>query len=558
MICYLYPEPVYFFFASGLPDLLYYSHIPASILALVVGFFVFFNARHVLLNKLLLLLCISFSLWTLISLIAWTNIHSDFLMFIWSFFGVFSSFISILSVYFIIVFLTGKDATLLQKTIFTVLLAPVLIFAPTDLNISGYDLIACDAFMYEGFLYKLYYTSLGVISQIWISILLLRHHAKAALSLKKQITLMGTGLLFFLFSFNSLTFIATYLVTLGITEDSRLEMYGLFSMMVFMTFIGVLMVKFKTFRISIIAPQALLVALVILVASQFTFIFNTTGIMLTSVTLILTVITGLVLIRSVKQEIKQRDEIERLAKKLEKANAQLQVLDKMKSEFVSIASHQLRSPLTSIRGYASMLIEGSYGKLPSRALEAVERIAESSRFMSSSVEDYLNVSRIQAGNMKYVYSDFNLRDLAERVSDDTRPIAMKKGLLILFKSDLSKKGIVHADIGKTRQVIDNLVNNALKYTPKGSITIFVHDAPRKKLIYVDVIDTGIGMSAHTIEDMFEKFERAHNANEVNVTGTGLGLYIARKIAREMGGDVIASSEGEGKGSVFSFVLPLQL
>ena len=148
----------------------------------------------------------------------------------------------------------------MQKTIFTVLLAPVLIFAPTDLNISGYDLIACDAFMYEGFLYKLYYTSLGVISQIWISILLLRHHAKAALSLKKQITLMGTGLLFFLFSFNSLTFIATYLVTLGITEDSRLEMYGLFSMMVFMTFIGVLMVKFKTFRISIIAPQALLPA----------------------------------------------------------------------------------------------------------------------------------------------------------------------------------------------------------------------------------------------------------------------------------------------------------
>lgn len=558
MICYLYPEPAYFFFASGIPDLLYYSHIPASILALVVGFFVFFNARRVLLNKLLLLLCISFSLWTLISLIAWTNIHSDFLMFIWSFFGVFSSFISILSIYFIIVFLKGRDASLLQKTIFTVLLAPVLIFAPTDLNISGYDLIACDAFMYEGFLYKLYYTSLGVLSQIWISILLLRRYAKATPSVKKQITLMGAGLLFFLFSFNSLTFIATYLVTLGVTEDSRLEMYGLISMMVFMTFIGVLMVKFKTFRISIIAPQALLIVLLILVASQFTFIFNTTGVILISVTLLLIAITGLILIRSVKQEIKQREEIERLAKKLEKANAQLQVLDKMKSEFVSIASHQLRSPLTSIRGYASMLLEGSYGKLPSRAVEAVERIAESSRFMSSSVEDYLNVSRIQAGNMKYVYSDFNLRDLAERVSDDTRPIAMKKGLLILFRSDLSKKGIVHADIGKTRQVIDNLVNNALKYTPKGSITIFVHDAPRKKLIYVDVIDTGIGMSARTIDDLFEKFERAHNANTVNVTGTGLGLYIARKIAREMGGDVTAESKGEGQGSVFSFVLPLQL
>jgi signal transduction histidine kinase len=178
--------------------------------------------------------------------------------------------------------------------------------------------------------------------------------------------------------------------------------------------------------------------------------------------------------------------------------------------------------------------------------------------MASSVEDYLNVSRIQAGNMKYVYSDFNLADLASRVADDTRQIAIKKGLLLTFKTDLTKKGVVHADIGKTRQVIDNLVNNALKYTPKGSIDVRVYDAPKQKKIYVSISDTGIGLAPHTIDDMFEKFERAENANAVNVTGTGLGLYIARKIAREMGGEVTAASEGIGKGSTFTFELPLQL
>jgi signal transduction histidine kinase len=267
---------------------------------------------------------------------------------------------------------------------------------------------------------------------------------------------------------------------------------------------------------------------------------------------------GLLLLRSAHREVKQREQIEQLAQGLEIANDQLKVLDKMKSEFVSIASHQLRSPLTAIRGYASMLIEGSFGPVPDKAKDAVERIAEASRFMASSVEDYLNVSRIQAGNMKYEYSDFNLRDLASRVADDTRQIAMKKGLLLTFKTDMHKTGIVHADIGKTRQIIDNLINNSLKYTPKGSIEVLVRDEEKTKKIFVEIKDTGIGMSSKTIENIFGKFKRAENANEVNVTGTGLGLYIAKKMAQEMKGDVTAYSDGEGKGSLFRIELPLMM
>ena len=353
---------------------------------------------------------------------------------------------------------------------------------------------------------------------------------------------MGAGIELFLFLFFTLIFLASYLTSIGLLPDSRIEMYGLFGMMIFMGFIGILIVEFKMFKIGVIASQALIVGLIILIGSELFFAESKTNIILISVTLFLSLIGGYLLVRSVKREVKQRKEIEKLAEKLEKANERLKALDKMKSEFVSIASHQLRSPLTSIRGYSSMLLEGSFGKLTPKAYDAISRIHESSRFMAASVEDYLNVSRIQAGNMKYEYSDFNVCDVAERVADDTRPQGMKKGLLITFKSDMTKKGVVHADIGKTRQVIYNLVNNAMKYTPKGSISILVHDNPKKKKIYIEVSDTGIGMSQYTIENMFEKFERASNANEVNVTGTGLGLYIARKMAREMGGDVTAHSD----------------
>ncbi len=197
-----------------------------------------------------------------------------------------------------------------------------------------------------------------------------------------------------------------------------------------------------------------------------------------------------------------------------------------------------------------MLLEGSYGKLSAKATEAVERINDSSRYMAISVEDYLNVSRIEAGNMKYEKAEFNLRTEVEKIVDELRPTALKKGLLLTFKSDCSSGCTIFADIGKTRQVIQNLVDNAMKYTEKGTISVTTKDDVKKKKITIAIKDTGVGMSKQAQEDIFEKFVRAQNANRVNVTGTGLGLFVAKKMVDEMGGKVWGESEGEGKGSTF--------
>jgi signal transduction histidine kinase len=118
--------------------------------------------------------------------------------------------------------------------------------------------------------------------------------------------------------------------------------------------------------------------------------------------------------------------------------------------------------------------------------------------------------------------------------------------------------VVNADVGKTNQIVHNLINNSLKYTPKGSVSVFVRDDIKKKRIYVEITDTGIGMSEKTQHTIFQKFNRADNANSVNVSGTGLGLYVALKMAEAMGGDITAFSEGDGKGSRFTFELPLAL
>ncbi|MBU1755081.1 HAMP domain-containing histidine kinase [Patescibacteria group bacterium] len=552
MICYFYPEPTYLVYATDLPPLLYYSHIPAMVMALIVGVFVFLNGREFLLNRLLLAISVCFSLWTVANLIAWTNIHSDFILFIWSFFGLLSGLISIFCIYFIYAFLQKGDVSLRIKSIFLGLLAPILVLAPTTLNLAGFNISACDAFGYENIYFQIYYTSLGVLAMVWILILLIRSHATASIDFKKQIVLMGIGIEFFLFSFFTMGFLASYLTGIGVLPDSQLEMYGLFGMAVFMVYIAVLMVRFKTFHAGILAAQALVVALLILVGSQLTFVRSTTNVVLTIVALILTALMGTYLIRSVQRETAQRKRIEKLATDLSEANGRLKQLDQLKSEFLSVASHQLRAPITAIRGYTSNIIDGSYGSVPTYIVDPLKVIYESSRLMASSIEDYLNISRIEQGRMKYEKSEFDVSDLTHRVVNELEPVATAKGLKLLFSTSGPAK--ITADIGKMKQVITNLIDNAIKYTTEGSVSVGVTIAG--PVVRMTVKDTGVGINADDIEKLFSKFTRARDANSVNTTGTGLGLYVAKQLTEGNGGKVWVESEGVGKGATFIVEMPV--
>lgn len=556
MICYYYTEPTLWVFASDLPKLLYYSHISVFVVAVLVALFILIKGRGRLLNNLLSLFALSFSCWLFINLIAWGSNNSSLTMSVWPLFGMIQSFIASLAVYLMYVFLYKKDLPFIFKGILSLLILPVILLAPTDLTVSGFNIAWCDAFEYENAFMLNYYTALGIGAMV--AILLMSIHAYTKKNAKKaQILLMTSGIEIFLILFFLLVYIGSIMAAIGLVDDSAIEFYGVFSMGFFIVIIGVLSVKYKAFNFNAHGASVLVAALIALIASQYTYANSTTTtIILTTVTLTLSAIAGFFLVRSVNKEVKQREQLEKLTLDLERANTRLKELDKLKSEFVSIASHQLRSPLTSIRGYASMLAEGSFGQLPEKAVEPVSRIAESSRLMALAVEDYLNVSRIESGNMKYNMSHFVLREEVEKITDDIRPSALKKGLVLLFRNKLNSKGLVNADIGKTVQIIHNLINNSLKYTPKGSITVLLRDDVSSKKIFVDIIDTGIGMSQQTLERVFQKFERADNANSVNVSGTGLGLFVALKMAEAMGGTISAHSDGDDKGSCFTLELPL--
>ena len=532
------------------PALLYYSYIPIALLSLILGFFIFVKDKFSLKGSLFFILSALLTLNILNEIILWIATPAGIIYFGWSLSILFRILILIVTLYFSYAFIQKKDVPFKYKSIGFILFLPIVVFLTTKLTESSFDLDWCGGI--NGplwfYLYALEGVSIGLLLMYFVYWMIKYSKNKEPDSLQNALLLLGVGVFLTIFILSQ--------VFGELTGLYELNLVGPIGVLVFLMTLAYIIVKYKTFNIELAAPIALVFCLWGLVFSLlFVHTIQTVQIIV-GATLILLVGFGLALIKSIRLEIKQREQIEHLARDLARANDRLRELDKAKSEFVSIASHQLRSPLTSIRGYASMLVEGSFGKLPTKATEAAARIEESSKLMVLSVEDYLNVSRIESGNMKYNLSDFNVKEMVEHICDDMRQEAMKKGLILLFRSDLSGRGIVNADVGKTNQIIQNLLNNSLKYTPKGSINVFVHDDIKKKRIYVSITDTGIGMSEKTADSLFQKFSRADNANSVNVSGTGLGLYVALKMAEQMGGTISCESEGDGKGSTFTFELPL--
>ncbi len=541
------PTPDWLIFSDAVPSIVYYSHLPIALIILFLGSFILYKNFNGLPNRSLFLLTLSYSIWVLLDSIFWASNRGDVITFVWSMQILVEPIIYISAFYLMYALLRNRAPVFYANLIIALLYLPVVIFVPTKLMLYAFDEVSCLSL--EGPLATYYTYGIEIVILLWIIAISGIEMYRQSVRKKEIITLtLGITCLLLMFSIGNILGSAT--------GNWQFAHIGLFTVPIFLSIFSYSIIKFATFKIKLFSTVAFVFALVALNFSTL-FItdintYRTVGI----VVLIFVCVFGLLIVRTTQKEIKQREQIENLANKLERANARLTQMDKQKSEFVSIASHQLRSPLTSIAGYASLLREGNYGTIPQRMLEPLERMEQSARFMAEAIEDFLNVSRIESGNMKYSLSDFNLRETVEYIADDIRPEALRKGLVLIFRTNMTSKGVIHADTGKIQQILHNLISNALKYTPKGTINVVVRDDKTQKRIYVDIVDTGIGMDSETLHSIFQKFERGKSANTVNVKGTGLGLYVALKMAEAMGGTITAHSEGEGKGSRFTIELPL--
>jgi two-component system sensor histidine kinase ResE len=263
-------------------------------------------------------------------------------------------------------------------------------------------------------------------------------------------------------------------------------------------------------------------------------------------TLFIMTVVGFLVIKNSRDQRNQNHKLEKLKDVLQKANERLIFLDSKKNEFLSFASHQLRTPLTSIKWGLDSLKE-------TYSIETVNHLFATTNDLISTVNDLLDISKIEQGGMVMKKEEFDIYDFIGRIVEEFQMTAKNKGLKMTFHGK-NEPCLIVADENKLRQVFVNLIDNAIKYTKAGVIDVKFEK--NNKEVFIEIKDTGPGIDSKELSEIFLKFLRGAAGKE-SVGGSGLGLYLAKKIVEDHHGDILAYSKGLGKGSTFTVKLPLK-
>jgi len=513
------------------------------VLSLFLGMYVYMDDKNNKVNKIFVLMLLSAFLWIFCNFM--TDISSNiFYIDLWSkatiigpiFIGYF---------FYRLSFIFPRETKLnkLHLSIVHLIISIFLVLTFTKINISGVYLLDNGIPAIEpGPLYLFFLVYFVFIVYLSSKNLFNGYHTFFRLE-KLQVKFISIGL-----GISIISGVITNLI-LPILYDSSLVNFGPYFILIFTFFTSYAVIRFKMFNIKIITAQLLVFSLWTFILLRILLTNDIQERIINSSLLILLIIFGILLIKSVIKEVAQRENIEKLAVDLQKANDKLKDLDKQKSEFVSFATHQLRAPLTAMKGYASLILEGDLGALSQEIRSAISRIYDSSDTLTHIVDDYLNISRIELGAMKYTFENVNLIELIDNVIAELKPNIEKSKTTLSFIVDRNKKFVFRADKDKFKQIIANIIDNSVKYTPIGNVVVKLEKTNDMNIL-LSIKDNGIGIAPEVIPKLFAKFSRADNANKKNIHGTGLGLFVAKEIVSAHKGKIWAESEGEGKGSTF--------
>ena len=535
---------------SSYHTIAYYSHLLPTVLALFLSGYALLKTKFSKLAIAFFGFTFGFSLWLIGSLIDWVSPNYFYVYFTWSWLDYVNIVFFALGAYFFGI-LARDRITNWEKSLLVAICLPALVITVTGDSLLEFNQPVCEAVENQGLtIYKLVAEAIAValmffsLFKSWVS-------SDSKKRMRSLIILFATLAFFVIFS--STEYLAT------ITDNYETSLYGLFILPLFLIIMVFAITNLGVFQFRLLGTQVLAYALIIMAGSQFLFLQDSAESTLSLVTLGMSILLGVLLLQNAKKEADVREKVEKLATQLQvsntglaEANTKLRELDKQKTEFISFATHQLRSPLTSMRGYSSLILEGEMGQTTPPVKEAVQTILTSTKTLISLVENYLNVSRMELGTMKYDFKPIDFKELLDEVVREQKTNIEAKGL----KLNVSVSGDsfpIKADVDKFKQVIVNTIDNSVKYTPQGSITLSLEK--KDKNVRFVVSDTGVGINPKTMPKLFKKFSRADNASDANIHGTGLGLFIAKEILTAHGGHMWAESEGEGKGSQFYIEIP---
>ncbi len=564
-----------------------------SIFNLLLGLLVFIADKgwRKLVNKRFFIFTSTTSLWMLTCLFSFLDVNNVIYWTKVSFgIGIFSVY---LLMRFILVFPQNslKDKFYIKIIdIFTFLLSVFgLLLSFTDLLVkdvvrSGQVITVDYGIFYSDYLIAL------ISIMVFIFFLLFQNYRNSTAEAKSQIKTMVIGvaltLLFIVFAD------VIYPLIFGNDFLSNFDVLGVIFLA---SLTAYAIVKYQAFNIKVILTQAAVVIVLLAIFVETALSFGRQDFMLNIIIFVISFYSGYLIIKSVQDEIRKKEQLQELSDQLEQANTHLKDLDKMKTEFVSLASHELLTPTSAIEGYLSMMLDEHLVKLEDpKAVQYMDRVYRSAKRLARLIADMLNISRIEEGRLLVEKKDVDLTELTKQTIEELKFKAEEHKQKMEF-ADPGMSLMTFADPDKVKEILVNIIGNAIKYTLQpGTIHISIEKVPTPTLTeawgkiesvikastvddqesihavadvhmkqivgesqyLIKVKDEGVGIPKEELTKLFKKFHRVGNFSTQESQGTGLGLYITRALVELHHGRVWPDSEGMGHGSTFTFSLPV--
>lgn len=524
----------FFAFSNNVPDaLVYYTHIFPAILALLVSGFIFIEDHRHTPARALLFISVMFAGWSFLDLATWANERPELVMFFWSLVASFEFLIYVGALALVRTFFGENFGRRTMMWVSGLLYLPIAVLGHTPLSLQNFDFTNCDRNANEGPLITLYeYAAEAVVIAmiVILGVVAIRRAGDRAEKLRLGVFL--AGVLLFLASFLFFNIAGSML------ENFHIGQYGLFGMAIFIGFLGYLVVRYRAFNIKLAATQALVFALNVIIAAEFIFVRTTINRALVGATLFLSLAGGISLVRSVRREIAQREEIEQLAGRLKSVNR--------------IMSHDVKSVLNKDKMLMTALLDGSFGDVPDSAKNIISKAEHETGNMLEAV-----MTILQSGQELVLHKEqYDMKKDVLEVVETLTPDARAKGLSLHVDLDYGQSVVFNADPLFMRvHVIKNLILNSILYTPMGSVKVRLAHTPKNTILF-SVQDTGVGIAAEDAPMLFKEGGHGAHSTEINTHSTGYGLFSAKRIVDAHGGKIWFESAGTGKGTTFFVELPV--
>jgi signal transduction histidine kinase len=541
IICNFGSAP-YIFAPDHVPLLAYYLHIPSLLISFSMAVFVLSQGHKKILNQIFSFTCFAFFIWTFLSLMTWSTNRTDIVMFGWSITILVEPLVFIGCMYLIDTIFKNKDTSIRQKIIWSILYLPLILITPTSLSIKGISLDDC--FAVENITSHYSYI-LEVISLCTIFFITYRYiSSRNNIKLRRSSMILSVTCITFLLIFMSGNIIGSS------TGNWELGQIGFIGFFIFTGSVLYLTVKFRLFNIKILPSQALISALALMILSLI-FIRNldisVKGIIFLN--LVIFIIIGFYYIKSTKRELEYKMELEIRKDELQKANIYLRELSDLKREFISLATHQIGTPLTAVKGYVSILLdEVGNGSSNSSILNSLNKVTNN---LVHSLRDFLDIHRIEEG-IDFNFETISFTTLLDELVNDYASVIKKDIILKYTRED--RHTLIIADEEKMKRALASIIDNCIKHTTNGEIEIICKTDKGNFILLIS--DTGVRNIPSIPSKLKKVFSERYNSFEANIVGNSLGLYYAKQVVEGHSGLFYAEKKEFGDGVKFVVKMPL--